>query len=102
MKVREGFIQIFVEPKTGNFIYVPSVYHAAPNSSITWIANGNWAAQFPHGTPLAEGQISLGGSRGVEIPSTVSKAKGVYHYMVAVEIEGRVFLDAGCPTIIIN
>src|SRR5215468_5284423 len=101
MELKDGFIQIFVKSKTRNFTYLPAVYHAKANSSITWIANGNWAAQFYNGTPLKEG-TSLSASKGVELKTTVTDVKGVYHFAVAVEIGGEVFLDAGCPTIIID
>lgn len=102
MKVRPHTIQILVDPNNGDFVYLPAVYHATEKEQIRWIANGSWAIQFPNGTPLNEG-VTLRGAPEVEVDSSVREgAKGVYHYAVAVEINGEVFLDAGCPTIVIG
>jgi len=95
-------IRIEVDAETGDFTYIPSVCHVSPNGRISWVANGDWAVVFTGKTPLNTAEIH--GRAGKVSPFRVSRgaAEGIYHYAVAVALGNRVFLDAGCPTIVIG
>jgi len=101
MKESDHPIEISVDPGTGNFTYNPAVYHTRPTAPIAWLANGTFAIQFTGGTPLDKAGIR-GPGREVVHSKIRSDARGIYHYAVAVEIDGKIFLDAGCPTIVID
>ena len=96
-------IEIKVDSETGDFTYTRSVCHASPSDPISWVANGDWAVMFTGQTPLNTAEIRGRAGR-VSPPARVSReaAKGLYHYAVAVAVGTRVFLDAGCPTIVIG
>ncbi len=96
-------IRIEVDAETGDFTYIPSVCHVSPNGRISWVANGDWAVMFTDRTPLNTAEIR-GRAGKLSPPARVSRdaAKGPYHYAVAVAVGNRVFLDAGCPTIVIG
>jgi hypothetical protein len=95
-------IEIKVDSETGDFTYTRSVCHASPSDPISWVANGDWAIVFAGLTPLETAEVH--GMAGKKSPSRVSRTapKGVYHYAVAVVVGHKVFLDAGCPTIVIG
>ena len=94
-------IEISVDPDTKNFTYKPAVYHTRPTAPIAWRANGTFAIQFTGGTPLDKAGIR-GPAHEVIYSKIRPDARGIYHYAVAVAIGNEVFLDAGCPTIVIN
>ncbi len=99
--MRNHLIEIYVDPNTKNFTYRPAVYHARPGAPVAWRANGTFAIQFTGGTPLEKTGIH-GRVEEVFESKIRSDARGIYHYAVAVAIGDEVFLDAGCPTIVIG
>jgi plastocyanin len=99
-------IKIEVKPN-GDLVYDPAVHRATEGDRITWYSNADWAVLFTGGTPLTS--VSFSGHAGPPEKATFGKnsvvragAQGIYHYAVAVANSKGVFLDAGCPTIIIN
>jgi hypothetical protein len=102
--VRSHLIEIYVDPRTGNFTYKPAVYHAkaGKETPVSWYANGDWAVQFTSGTPLETLGIRGHAEKVVDTKVRSDAPRGVYHYAVAVTIDHDVFLDAGCPTIVID
>ena len=100
-------IRIAVDPDTGNITYVPSVTHVRRGDSISWRANGHFAIMFRDGTPADHVGIQSGPEQD-SAPLVLRKDAplGHYHYQVAVAVETpgglRVFLDAGCPDIIVD
>ena len=101
---RNHLIEIYVDPKTGNFTYTPSVFHAKAEqeSPISFRANGDFGIQFRDGTPLTTVELRGHAEKVVDTSVRADAPRGVYHYAVAVTIGHETFVDAGCPTIIIN
>jgi hypothetical protein len=96
-------IKIEVKPN-GDFSNDHAVCHATEGDRITWYVNGNWAVLFTGGTPLNSVSFSGHAQEASYGKDSVvrSGAKGIYHYAVSVAIGKDVFLDAGCPIIVIN
>jgi len=95
-------IRIFVDTeRRGNISYEPAVCHVERGDTILWRANGNLAIQFKGETPIGKFRPGNGMS---ELAARVRNdaPPGVYHYAVAVAVENKLFLDSGCPTIIIR
>jgi len=99
--MRNHLIEIVVDPQTKDITYRPAVYHARAGTTLAWRANGTFAIQFTGGTPLEKAGIH-GQVEEVVESKLRSDARGIYHYAVAVAIGNEVFLDAGCPTIVIG
>jgi len=93
-------IRIHCDEK-GNFTYEPATYRATAGSRICFqCAVGNFAIQFPN-TPL--GTLELHGKKGeIRGPFPVGKVRGRYHYMVAVAVGDKIFMDTGSPVIVIS
>jgi hypothetical protein len=104
MKENEYMIKIYVDKATRNFTYKPAVYHAKAEDQtpVLWCANGDFAVQFVSGTPLETVGIRGHAEKVLETKVRKDAPKGVYHYAVAVAIGHDIFLDAGCPTIVID
>lgn len=100
--MRSHLIEIEVDPQTKNFTYRPAVYHARAGATVAWRANGTFAIEFTGGTPLEKGAGIHGQVEEVVESKLRSDARGIYHYAVAVAVGNEVFLDAGCPTIVIG
>ena len=103
-------VVISVDPKTGDITYAPSVLHVSRQGRVTWKTDppSPFTIVFPQ-TPFADGTVSLRSSGPpLKSPAFAEDAAGVYHYMVAISVEvkkggpGKIFLDAGCPDIIVG
>ncbi len=95
-------IRIFVDTERGgNITYEPAVCHVERGDTLLWRANGNVAIQFKGESPIGRFRP---GDGACELAAKVrdDAPPGVYHYAVAVAVENKLFLDAGCPTIIIR
>ncbi len=88
---------------TGNGTIRCKDQFAKRGDKVTWTSSdGPFTIQFLGGTPFARQHIHSrrGSIRAVRIPK---KAKpGRYPYAIAVEKNGKVYLDARCPEIIIE
>ena len=101
-------IQIEVDPESGHFTYGPSVLRARRGDAISWrCVSGNFVVMFRDLTPLE--RFSLHGVKNKETETLrveLDAQRGHYHYQVAVAVETpggiRVFLDGGCPDIIVD
>ena len=107
MAERDNVITIKVN-EHGDFTYDPSVKHVKPGETITWTSTqGPFAICFKDRTPFDH--LNHHAIRGAESnswavssrPMRVTKS-GHFHYAVAIYADGKVFLDAGCPEIIVN
>ena len=92
----------------GDFYYEPSVKNVKQGQSVTWTcAQGPFALSFKDQTPFA--QLNLQATKGdsanawsvTSHPARVA-APGHFHYAVALYVNGRVYLDAGCPEIVVG
>ena len=86
----------------GDFEYFPGLCHARRGEPITWRANGPWSIQFNGETPLDSVSVHGPADKAVESRVRSDAARGTYHDAGAVLHEGQIYLDAGCPTIIIG
>ena len=102
--LRNHLIEIYVDQRTGNFTYTPAVFHAKAEKEtpVSWCANGDFAVQFTGGTPLNTLGVRGHAEKVVDTHVRSDAPRGAYHYAVAVAIGHDIFLDAGCPTIVID
>jgi hypothetical protein len=86
----------------GNFTYSPSTLRAQITDKIYWKCPKDFALMFLDGTPIE--MMETHGKAGIATPKyqVSPDAKGHYHYAVAVWNGTRVFIDSGCPDIVIN
>ena len=87
-----------------HLVYTPAVLRARPTDIVQWTCgNGPFVIQFLRNTPLKKVHIHSSGSRGTEpifVPQDAPA--GRYPYAVAVSAGETVYIDAGCPEIIID
>ena len=101
-------IVIGVDSETGDIHYSRSVMHAQKGEEIEWISsNGPFAVQFTGVSPLNQvGRRAVRNeARGLWVVRgevRTEAAPAAYPYVCAVYTDGRVFVDAGCPEIIID
>ncbi|NLV29777.1 MAG: hypothetical protein GXY47_01370 [Acidobacteria bacterium] len=94
---------ISISVSGGLIVFTPSKYRAHPGGSVSWnCAEGPFAVQFFGVSPLetcdAQSEAGNQASRAVRRDAVA----GTYPYACAVFAEGRVYLDANCPAIIID
>ncbi len=99
-------ISVVPEPErrpAAHLIYEPSVLRAHLGDSIRWMCeSGPFVIQFLRSTPLGRVHIHSSGNEIAPIPVPPGAPKGRHPYAVAVYSEGAVYIDAGCPEIIIE
>jgi hypothetical protein len=101
-------VRVTVDPRSGDITYHPAVLHGRQVDAIRWTCeSGPFAIQFAERTPFASADDRSDperGERGWVIEKKVrgDASPGGYRYVCAVCAEGRVFVDAGCPVIIID
>ena len=92
----------------GDFCYDPSVKNIKRGHSVTWTSTqGPFALSFKRKTPVSQLHLQARKAKGSESWSVTSRpAKvsepGHFHYAVALCVDGKVFLDASCPEIIVG
>ena len=103
------------QPRYGSMTYSWSALHAKPDDNVTWFSeDGPFVVVFRERSPFAgnphgissehtAGKDALGPftTKTLRI-STGAGAYGSYYYAVALSAAGEVFLDAGCPSVVIN
>ena len=96
-------IDISVNNLTGDFYYSPSTVRVPDPGldTVQWQCSVPFALMFREGTPIDHMEI-YGGGGPTPMFTVVGSAKGHYHYAVAVFDGTRVFIDSGCPDIIVN
>ena len=86
----------------GNFSYEKGVLRVKAGDSVCWICpSGNFAVSFER-SPFEDVHIS--GEQGARSAAlTVEDVPyGSYHYAVAVALGPRIWINAGCPEIIVR
>lgn len=92
----------------GDFHYKPSVKKLKAGESVTWTCDqGPFAVSFKERTPF--GRTNLHSTKAKDgkswaINSVLPKnpERGHFHYAVAIYAGEKVYLDAGCPEVIIE
>jgi plastocyanin len=97
-------IQIEVFDGRGSMTYTPSMLRVAPDDTVTWCCpSGHFAIMFKDGSPFTEGMDAFSSRETPSSPKRVAKGiKGQFHYAVAIFDGSRIFMDAGCPMILVN
>jgi hypothetical protein len=109
------------QPRYGSMTYSWSALHAQPDDNVVWFSeDGPFVVRFRDRSPFAGNQHgissehtvdksgkTLPGALGPFTTSTFRIAPGAdvygsYYYAVALSAAGEVFLDAGCPSVVIN
>lgn len=94
---------ISISVSDGLIVFTPSKYRAQPGESVSWTcAEGPFAVQFFGISPLET--CDAQSERGNQAHGSVRRdaVAGIYPYACAVFADGRVYLDANCPAIIID
>ena len=91
----------------GEFTYEPSVKRLREGQPITWACSqGPFCISFQQGTPFDSmdfhGDEGPDGWTATSSEADVAGEAGHFHYAVAIFWQGRVYMDAGCPEIIVN
>jgi hypothetical protein len=88
----------------GRLKVTPYRRNALKKDTVVWSCNkGPFIIQFLTQTPFAAKTMISGGSPHKKSARVREKAKrGAYKYAVAVYANGRIYLDANCPAIIID
>ena len=98
-------IRILVLNNIGDMAYSASVQHAVAGDTITWSSEtGAFTLAFQGNSPLTEG-LQLRSGAGNAVTGTVKAGanKGCYYYSVAATFtDGLIYMDPGCPEVIIR
>ena len=93
---------------SGDFTFTPAVHHAKIGDTIEFSCDdGDFTVIFPQ---TIAGVVQLHGSKGKNTPAVLipdEKAgqrvlPGFYKYMVGVHRDDKVFMDIGCPVVVID
>jgi hypothetical protein len=80
----------------------PTAAHLAVGDAIEWHLDGEDGAML---LTFTDGEV-VGGTKLRAAPGRPASARaakrGVFHYQVAVYVDGEIHADVGCPTIIIE
>ncbi len=97
-------ISITVDTATGNITVAPSTAYFNRGQTVQWgLTNSNGTSltiSFKDGTPFNTQQVS--GSNSVESGILTDAPKGVYHYIVAAQVGGTIYVTPGCPEIVVQ
>jgi plastocyanin len=100
-------VKIAVLNDLGDMSYSTSVLHVSAGDTITWkCEHGPIAITFGDRSPLVEGYQVRSPNSGPFIAAGTVKPRdqvtpGVYYYRVGAQKNGRIYLDAGCPQIVV-
>jgi plastocyanin len=92
----------------GDFHYQPSVKNVKLGQSVTWTcAQGPFSISFKDRTPFGRTNLHATKPEGSDswyVTSAPAKTSelGHFHYAVAIFTNDRVYLDAGCPEVILG
>jgi hypothetical protein len=108
MKKHQIQIAVSIDQRgNANFTYDPGVQRVYGGDMVRWICNdGPVAILFKEATPCNKMDArSVCGEQPFEseaLEVTNKAAPGHYHYAVAAYVDGKVYLDAACPELIVN
>jgi hypothetical protein len=99
-----------------NFIFSPTTTHANRRDVVEFelspalrTRNVVVRIHFPYVSPFDDEisftTVSKGKARGKFMGTSVARVtggKGTYHYYVAMYVDGQLFVDADCPTLIVH
>jgi plastocyanin len=85
----------------GDLSYTPALLHASRGNTIEWTCGNSrpLAIQFTRTSPLIRAEFHSGDP---DLKVRPDAKPGAYRYAVAVFADGKVYLDAACPAIIID
>ena len=97
-------------PGYGSMSYTWSALHAAPGDTVVWISRqGPFKIVFLERSPFAGNRHSVSSRESAEgfTTETVTVGQdadvfGTYYYAVAVAAKNDIFLDAACPSVVIE
>ena len=91
--------------KVADITYAPAVANVARGDSITWNAGGPFTLVFRERTPFDEAVLHsepTGNSHAVRMNVREDAPPGIYYYAVGIATPDGVFVDAGCPAVIVH
>ncbi len=95
-------VKIMVLNEAGDISYNPAVLHVSRKETIKWTCeSGPFTISFAD-APLEEGHQLRATEHHVLGTVSGNAAPGVHCYAVAASFHGKIYLDAGCPQIVVN
>ena len=95
-------VKLQIVPETGDLTCIPTVLHARPGQPIQFESDGLPFSILSNGlSPLNRVDIRSAG-KPEDVSARVDAQPGVYSFACAVFCNGRIYMDAGCPSIIID
>lgn len=95
-------VKIAVLNEAGDISYHPAVLHVSRKETIRWTCESGPLTISFDDSPLEEG-YQLRTAENHLVGTVSEKAElGVHCYKVAASFRGKIYLDAGCPQVIIN
>lgn len=98
-------IKIMVINDVGDMAYGCSVQHVQAGDTVTWSSEtGSFTLAFAgNPPPFSEGnQLQSGAGNTLTATVNGAAAKGRYYYSVAATRNGIIYMDPGCPEVIIR
>lgn len=94
--------QIDVALKNGELTVSPTAARIGSYQAVEWTfpANSSALLVFPDGEPF--GATELRAERGRICGNRVTRAAGTFHYQVIICLDGKIYADTSCPTVIIE
>jgi hypothetical protein len=91
--------------KVGDITYAPAVSNVARGDGIAWNAAAPFTLVFRERTPFDEAVLHsepTGESHAVRTNVRADAPPGIYYYAVGIATPDGVFVDAGCPAVIVH
>jgi hypothetical protein len=95
-------LQVIVDVADGDLTCTPAVLHAHAGDAIGFHANGKpFAIQSKGVSPLTAAEIRSPGAV-ANLNVRPDATSGAYSFACAVYADGQIYIDASCPSIIID
>jgi len=109
-------IVITVNQATGDITVNPTLCHVDSGQTITWLAvdASSLLITFENGAALGRPEVRGVRSKKIKLPGfgrvvgnatqrvRAANPPGIYHYQLSVVVDGTVYSDSACPTIVIR
>ncbi len=96
-------IRVKLLDPNGDMSFIPSPKHLNHGDAVRWICENKtpFTIAFPDRSPFPVQQLQ--GGKAAFVDGTIDpKAKGVYRYNVAILVEDLIYVDCGCPEIVVK
>jgi plastocyanin len=95
----EKLVKIAVDTKTRDVTVAPTAVNVTPGMTLRWEAENaqSFVLTFDDARLLDKGHEIVG--NGGKAEARILERKGIFHYDVALSVNGEVFVLTGCPSV---